>query len=346
MHKYGALVCFDFAASAPYVKINMNNDSDTFFDAIFISPHKFVGGPGSSGILVFNERVYNLSLSPTSAGGGTVDFVSSTTVDYSKDIETRERAGTPGVLQTIKAALVIDLKNAIGIDNIESKELEYTTRALEQLSKHSKIKILGPIDPENRIPIVSFVIKQGDKYLHPKFVTRLLNDLFGIQSRAGCMCAGPYGNSLLNIDEKKSQKFRKIGQQGKLGIRPGWCRVNFHYLFSEIEFKFICQAIEFIADYGYLFLTDYSFNVNSGVWTHLYFKDTLLYNKPDIKSILSTDLKNCFDEEPIDQNEEFTKYLNDAKKLVKEFVDKIEYHQFDDPEAEDLRWFNFIHLNK
>jgi hypothetical protein len=193
---------------------------------------------------------------------------------------------------------------------------------------------------------VSFVIKQGDKYLHPKFVTRLLNDLFGIQSRAGCMCAGPYGNSLLNIDEKKSQKFRKIGQQGKLGIRPGWCRVNFHYLFSEIEFKFICQAIEFIADYGYLFLTDYSFNVNSGVWTHLYFKDTLLYNKPDIKSILSTDLKNCFDEEPIDQNEEFTKYLNDAKKLVKEFVDKIEYHQFDDPEAEDLRWFNFIHLNK
>ena len=346
MHKYGGLVCFDFAASAPYVKINMNNDSDTFFDAIFISPHKFVGGPGSSGILVFNERVYNLELSPTSAGGGTVDFVSSTTVDYLKDIESREKSGTPGVLQTIKAALVIDLKDAIGIDNIESKELEYTTRALERLSKHSKIKILGPIDPENRISIVSFMIKQGDKYLHPKFITKLLNDLFGIQSRAGCMCAGPYGHSLLNINEEQSQRFRKIGQQGKLGIRPGWCRVNFHYLFSEIEFKFICQAIEFIADYGYLFLLKYSFNINSGVWTHLNFKDTILYNKPDIKSVLTTNLRGCFDEELIDRNVEFTKYLNDARKLVKTLGDEIEYRQFDDPEAEELRWFNFIHINK
>jgi len=346
MHKYDSLVCFDFAASAPYVKINMNNDSDTFFDAIFISPHKFVGGPGSSGILVFNERVYNLKLSPTSAGGGTVDFVSSTAVDYSKDIETREKSGTPGVLQTIKAALVIDLKDAIGIDNIESKELEYTTRALERLSKHSKIKILGPIDPENRISIVSFMIKQRDKYLHPKLVTKLLNDLFGIQSRAGCMCAGPYGHSLLNIDEKQSQKFRKINLQGKLGIRPGWCRVNFHYLFSEIEFKFICQAIEFIADYGYLFLRKYSFNINSGVWTHLNFKDTLLYNKPDIKSVFTTKLRDCFDEELIDRNVEFTKYLNDARKIVKTFGGEIEYHQFDDPKAEELRWFNFIHVNK
>ena len=346
MHKYNALVCFDFAASAPYVKINMNNDSDTFFDAIFISPHKFVGGPGSSGILVFNERVYNLALSPTSAGGGTVDFVSSTTVDYSKDIETRERAGTPGVLQTIKAALVIDLKDAIGIDNIESKELEYSTRALKRLSKHSKIKVLGPIDPENRIPIVSFMIKHGNKDLHPKFVTKLLNDLFGIQSRAGCMCSGPYGNLLLKIDEEQSQKFRKIGQQGKFGIRPGWCRVNFHYLFSEIEFKFICQAIEFIADYGYLFLREYSFNINSGVWTHLNFKDTLLYNKPDIKSVLTTNLKDCFDEELIDRDVEYANYLNDARKLVKTFGDEIEYHQFDDPEAEELRWFNFIHINK
>ena len=343
LHKYNALVCFDFAASAPYVKINMNNDSDTFFDAVFISPHKFVGGPGSSGILVFNERVYNLKLSPTSAGGGTVDFVSLTTVDYSKDIETREKSGTPGVLQTIKAALAIDLKDAIGIDNIEFKELEYTTRALERLSNHSKIKILGPIDPENRISIVSFMIKQGDKYLHPKFITKLLNDLFGIQSRAGCMCAGPYGHLLLNIDEEQSQKFRKINQQDKLGIKPGWCRVNFHYLFSEIEFKFICQAIEFIADYGYLFLTKYSFNINSGVWTHLNFKDTLLYSKPDIKSVLKTNLRDCFDEEIIDRNVEFTKYLNDAKKLIKTLGDEIEYHQFDDPEAEELRWFNFIH---
>ncbi len=346
LHKYSCIVCFDFAASAPYVKIDMNNDPDTFFDAIFISPHKFVGGPGSSGILVFNERVYKTALSPTSAGGGTVDFVSSTSVDYSEDIEIREKAGTPGVLQTIKAALVIDLKDAIGIENIESKELDYTTTALERLSKHSKIEILGPIDAENRIAIVSFMIKHEDKYLHPKFITKLLNDLFGIQSRAGCMCAGPYGHLLLKIDEKRTQKFRCITQQGKLGFKPGWCRVNFHYLLSDIDFEFICKAIEFIADYGYLFLREYSFDINSGVWTHLNSEDNLLYNKPDIKSILSTDLKNCFDEESIDRNVEFANYLNDARKLVKTFGDEIEYHQFDDPEAEELRWFNFIHINK
>ena len=346
MHKYDGLVCFDYAASAPYVEINMNKSSEMFFDAIFISPHKFVGGPGSSGILVFNERVYDQRLSPTTAGGGTVDFVSSTSVDYSVDIEVRERAGTPGVLQTIKAALAIDLKDALGIGTIASKEREYTTRALERLSKHDNIEILGPIDPKNRISIVSFMIKHGDKKLHPKFITKLLNDLFGIQSRAGCMCAGPYGHLLLKINEEKSQQFRKITQKGKLGIKPGWCRVNFHYLFSEVEFQFVCQAIEFIANYGNLFLKDYSFNFNSGEWININFKEDYLSNKPDIKTVLSTNLQNCFDEEYIDQKKEFTKYLNYAEGLVQNIGTKEKYLHLKDSEAEKLRWFNFSHSNE
>lgn len=346
MHKYGGLVCFDYAASAPYVKINMNNDSDTFFDAIFISPHKFVGGPGSSGILVFNERIYDQSLSPTASGGGTVDFVNMTTVDYSEDIEIRETSGTPGVLQTIKAALAIDLKDALGIEIIASKEREYTTRALEQLSKYPNIEILGPNDPKNRISIVSFMIKHGDKKLHPKFITKLLNDLFGIQSRAGCMCAGPYGHLLLQISEEKSQQFRKITQQGKFGIKPGWCRVNFHYLFSELEFQFVCQSIKFIAEYGYLFLKHYSFNINTGEWVHINFKDIHLSSKPDIRTVLSTNLHNCFEEEVIDQKKEFTRYLQYAKDLVHNIKIEEEYLQFEDPEAEKLRWFNFIHIYK
>ena len=346
LHKHGCIVCFDFAASAPYVKIDMNNSPDTFFDAIFISPHKFVGGPGSSGILVFNERVYKSTLSPTSAGGGTVDFVSSTSVDFSEDIEIREKAGTPGVLQTIKAALAIDLKDAIGIENIEKIELEYTTRALKRLSKHPKIEILGPLDPENRISIVSFMIKHEDKYLHPKLITKLLNDVFGIQSRAGCMCARPYGHLLLDIQEERSQMFRCITQEGNLGLKPGWCRVNFHYLFTETEFEFICKAIEFVADYGYLFLNEYSFNIQTGEWNHLNFDDALNFNQPDISSILSTTLKDCFDEEPIDQNTEFTKYLKDAHEIVKKLKDRIKYQQFKEPELEELRWFNFIHLSK
>ena len=346
IHKYGGLVCFDYAASAPYVKIDMNKDSESFFDAIFISPHKFVGGPGSSGILVFNERIYDQTLSPTAAGGGTVDFVSTTTVDYSEDIEVREKAGTPGVLQTIKAALVIDLKDALGIDNIESKELEYTTKALERLSKHSKIEILGPIDPVNRISIVSFMIKHGDKKLHPKFITKLLNDLFGIQSRAGCMCAGPYGHLLLKIGEERSQKFRFVTQQGKLGIRPGWCRVNFHYLLSEVEFDFICKTIEFIADHGYLFLNEYSFDINTGEWVHINFKDTYLSSKPDIKTVLSLNLQNCFDEEFIDQKKEFAKYLKCAKELAQDIEMEENYLHFEDSEIENLRWFNFSHTNE
>ena len=343
MHKYGGLVCFDYAASAPYVKINMNKDSESFFDAIFISPHKFVGGPGSSGILVINERIYDRTLAPTTAGGGTVDFVSRTTVDYSEDIEVRENAGTPGVLQTIKAALVIDLKDAIGIETIASKEREYTTRALMRLSKHSNIEILGPLDPKNRLSIVSFMIKHGNKKLHPKYITKLLNDLFGIQSRAGCMCAGPYGHLLLQITEEKSQQFRKIAQQGKLGFKPGWCRVNFYYLFSEVEFQFICQSIEFIADYGHLFLKDYSFNINSGEWVHINFKDDHISSKPDIKTALSANLHNCFDEEPIDQKKEFIKYLKHAKDLVQDIGMEDDYLQFEDSETEKLRWFNFSH---
>ncbi|NVM18749.1 MAG: aminotransferase class V-fold PLP-dependent enzyme [Candidatus Lokiarchaeota archaeon] len=345
LHKHGCIVCFDFAASAPYVKIDMNKDPDTYFDAIFISPHKFVGGPGSSGILVFNERVYKTTLSPTSAGGGTVDFVSPISVDYSEVIETREKAGTPGVLQTIKAALAIDLKDAIGIDKIEAKELEYNSKALDRLSKHQKIEILGPIDSKNRISIISFMIKHDDKYLHPKLITKLLNDLFGIQSRAGCMCAGPYGHLLLKLGEKRSQMIRCYTQEGKFGFKPGWCRVNFHYLFSKTEFEFICKAIEFIADYGYLFLDKYSFNIQSGEWTHLNFEETLNYNHPDIKSILSTNLRDCFDEESIDRDAEFIKYLKDANKIIKNFEEEKEYQQFANPEDEELRWFNFIHLN-
>ncbi|MFX0012026.1 MAG: aminotransferase class V-fold PLP-dependent enzyme, partial [Candidatus Hermodarchaeota archaeon] len=346
LHKYDCLVCFDFAASAPYVKIDMNNDLDSFFDAIFISPHKFIGGPGSSGILVFNERVYKKTLSPTTAGGGTVDYVSSTTIDYSEDIEIREKAGTPGVLQTIKAALAIDLKDAIGIENIEAKEFEYTSRALDRLSRHPMVKILGPLDPENRISIVSFMIKHEDKYLHPKLITKLLNDLFGIQSRAGCMCAGPYGHLLLDITEERSQKFRCVTQEGKLGLKPGWCRVNFHYLLTEIEFEFICKTIEFVADYGYLFLSEYAFDIFTGEWTHLHFEDSNLINKLSINSIVSSELQDCFDEELIDHNSEFSKYLSEAYKLIEVLSEAKDYQHFSNPEIEALRWFNFLHLKK
>jgi selenocysteine lyase/cysteine desulfurase len=346
MHKYDGIVCFDYAASAPYVKIDMNKDAETYIDAISLSPHKFIGGPGSAGILIFNERIYEKNLSPTCAGGGTVDFVSSKAVDFVKDIETRERAGTPGILQTIKAALVIDLKDAIGIDNIEEKELDYTKRALERLSKHSNIEILGPIDPIHRVAIVSFMIKHEDKYLHPKLITKLLNDLFGIQSRAGCMCAGPYGHLLLQINEETSEKYRKLIQLGIIGLKPGWCRVNYHYLFSEIEFEFITKAIEFLADKGFKFISEYTFNYQTGEWRHRNEVDIKEIENFNIKSILNLDLGDCFEKELIDNREElYNQYLEEAEKKAYSLkINTNNFGKFKDPSAERLRWFNFIHL--
>jgi selenocysteine lyase/cysteine desulfurase len=346
MHKNGGIACFDYAASAPYVNIDMNKDDEAYLDAVYLSPHKFIGGPGSSGILIFNERIYERSLPPTCAGGGTVDFVNNSSVDFVKDIETREKAGTPGILQTIKAALVIDLKDAIGIENIEKKELEYTKRALDNLSKHPNIEILGPIDPYSRIAIFSFMIKHGEKYLHPKLITTLLNDLFGIQSRAGCMCAGPYGHLLLQIDNEISENHRKLIQEGIIGLKPGWCRINYHYLFSKLEFEFITKAIQFIADNGFVFISEYIFDFQMGEWQHRRFKDNEDLEKFSVKSILNMELKDCFKEESVKNREKlYLSYLQEAEKIANSLKTRNNnYGMFRDPFAESLRWFNFIHI--
>jgi selenocysteine lyase/cysteine desulfurase len=274
LHRHDALAFFDYAASAPYVEINMNPDGpakegDTSLDAVFISPHKFVGGPGASGVLVFNQRCYHPELPPSVAGGGTVDYVGPETHDFIKDIETRENAGTPGILQTLKAALVFQIKQAVGHDVIEQYESNYVAQALGRWGNHPNIEIMGNPDPKRRIGIVSFNLKgPGGRYYHPRFITTLLDDLFGIQSRAGCSCAGPYGHKLLGIDDEKAQEFRAVIAEGHCGIKPGWCRVGFHYLFDEAEVEYLLEAVEFIADNGYKYLPLYRFDSATGLWTH------------------------------------------------------------------------------
>jgi len=273
LHRYDAIVCFDYAASAPYVEIDMNpapdNDGDPSIDAIFISPHKFVGGPGSSGVLVFNRRIYNQQLPPTVAAGGTVDYVSPVDQDFINDIEEREKAGTPGVLQTLKAAMVFSIKTEVGTQRIGDREHQLLTRAFDRWKRHPMIEILGNPDPRRRIGIVSFNIKEPlGRYLHPKFMTALLNDLFGIQSRAGCSCAGPYGHRLLNIGLEHSERYRRWIGKGYTGIKPGWCRVGFHFTMDDAEADYIIDAIEFIASHGHLFLPLYQFDLQSGTWTH------------------------------------------------------------------------------
>jgi len=273
LHRHDAIACFDYAASAPYVEIDMNppqtDDGDASIDAIFISPHKFVGGPGSSGILIFNKRIYNQHLPPTVAAGGTVDYVSPVGQDFIHDIEEREKAGTPGVLQTLKAAMVFSIKNEIGTQRIESREHQLLSRALERWQRNPQIEILGNPDPQRRIGIVSFNIKEPrGRYLHPKFMTALLNDLFGIQSRAGCSCAGPYGHRLLDIDLQHSERYRHWIGEGCIGIKPGWCRVGFHFTMDDAEADYIIDAVEFIASHGHRFLPQYRFDLQSGSWTH------------------------------------------------------------------------------
>jgi selenocysteine lyase/cysteine desulfurase len=280
LHRHGAYACFDYAASGPYVEIDMSaprdaDGGDPSLDAMFLSPHKFLGGPGSSGVLVFNERLYARDLPPSVAGGGTVDYVSPLDQDFIADIEEREKAGTPGVLQTLKAALALDLKRRIGAGRIEAREHELVARALGRWGAHPRIEVLGNPDPARRIGIVSFnLLDPRGRYLHPKFVTVLLNDLFGIQSRAGCSCAGPYGHRLLGIDQPTSELYRDWVRKGFQGIKPGWCRVGFHYAMDDAEAAFVMDAVEFVAEHGHRFLRLYSFDAETGAWTHREYRGT------------------------------------------------------------------------
>ncbi len=279
LHAHDALACFDYAASAPYVRIDMNPEAgpeggDPSLDAIFLSPHKFLGGPGAAGILVFQERIYPRDLPPTVAGGGTVAYVGPDDHDFLDDIEEREKAGTPGVLQTFKAALAIELKERIGVERIEARERELLEAAFAQWRKNPRIEILGNPDPARRIGIVSFNLRcSGGLTLHPRFVTVLLNDLFGIQSRAGCSCAGPYGHRLLDIQGELAERYRRQVLEGYQGIKPGWCRVGFHYTMDEVEAAYIRDCVDFVAERGERFLPLYDFDLVSGAWTHKAQKD-------------------------------------------------------------------------
>lgn len=345
MHKHHGLVFLDFAASAPYVEINMNKDKESYFDAIFISPHKFIGGPGSSGILVINKKLYNKSYPPTVCGGGTVEFVSPYCYEFLEDVETRESAGTPGILQIIKASLALEFKEYIGINNIMKIEEEMLEYALNKLSQDDNLIIYGPKDVSRRISILSFNIKHHDKLLHHRFVSKLLNDLFGIQSRAGCVCAGPYAHRILGICQTKSNQLKKAIKVTE-SLRPGFVRVNFHYLMSKEEVNFIIDAIEFISRYGALFLTQYKVNLSTGEWKHNYIKE---YNSFIDNFGLQASLENTIDNyscHTIDKSKEYQSYLEIAKRVANTIKTNISrYKKYEKEELELLRWFNFIHTN-
>ena len=272
LHRYGAYSFWDFAAAGPYVEIGMNMQDDSehghlaYKDAIFISTHKFIGGPGTPGLLIAKRHLFTNQV-PSQPGGGTVSYVNVKEHSYLSDPIQREEGGTPEILGAIRAGLVFQLKESVGYQAIRKREGDFIKRAVESWSQNPNIQILG--NPSAwRLSIVSFMIKNGSQHLHHNFVVALLNDLFGIQSRGGCSCAGPYGHRLLGIDITTSHAFEKEVLKGCEGIKPGWARVNFNYFISEEVFQFLLKAVHLIANQGWKLLPDYKFCPMSGQWRH------------------------------------------------------------------------------
>ena len=267
LHRHGAYVCYDWAASAPYEAFDVRGRDGAFVDAVCFSPHKFLGGPGSSGVLIFHERIYRRELPPSFGGGGTVAYVGPQDHDFLPGIEEREKPGTPGILQAMRAALAVQVRDRVGTDAIRRIEDRLLDRVFARWTVDPRIEVLGNPDPRRRIGIVSFNVRHGASYLHPRFVTRLLSDLFGIQSRAGCSCAGPYGHRLLGIDEPTSERFRAAIRLGHEAIKPGWVRVNLHYTMTEEEVDYLLDGVDFLAEHGARFLSLYECHLDDGAWT-------------------------------------------------------------------------------
>ncbi len=270
LHEHGALAFWDFAAAAPYVDIEMNphdGDPATRKDAVFISPHKFIGGPGTPGVLVVSRSLLHNTV-PDVVGGGTVSYVNSEEHRYLADPSHREEGGTPAIIESIRAGLVFGLKEAVGADAIAARENDFLRRAVTALNARPEIEILGNLSAE-RLSIVSFVIRrEGGRHLHHNVVVAILNDLFGIQSRGGCSCAGPYGHRLLGIDLDQSHAYEREISNGCEGIKPGWVRVNFNYFISDETFRYIVRAIAMVAEHGWKLVPQYRFDKASGLWRH------------------------------------------------------------------------------
>jgi selenocysteine lyase/cysteine desulfurase len=267
LHSYAAFSFWDYAAAAPYVAIDMNPAREECTkDAVFISPHKFVGGPGTPGILVVKKQLLNNSV-PAAPGGGTVVYVTPEDHQFIADHQRREEGGTPAIVESIRAGLVFSLQQAVGIERIEELEAGYKARAIKRWRTNPSIQILGNTD-EDSLSIFSLRFKYQDKDLHYGYVVALLNDLFGIQARGGCSCAGPYGHELLGMDMAYSRALEKQILQGHMVLRPGWVRLNFNYFIGDETFEYLLAAIDLVATHGWKLLPYYEFDKTSGTWRY------------------------------------------------------------------------------
>jgi selenocysteine lyase/cysteine desulfurase/CRP-like cAMP-binding protein len=274
LHRYGALAFWDYAAAGPYAEIAMNLAGDAgpdghlaYKDAVFLSPHKLIGGPGSPGLLVVKKRLIKNEV-PTQPGGGTVALVTPESVSYWDSEEHREEGGTPAIIESIRAGLAFQLKQSVGTDTIAEMERGFIQRAIAAWRQNPGLRLIGNLGAE-RLSIVSFMVRYRHHYLHNNFVVTLLNDLFGIQARGGCSCAGPYMHRLLGVGPELSREYVCMVDDGFLSLKPGWARVNFNYFISNAEFRYIVAAVNLVGQFGHVLLPDYDLDPVSGQWHHL-----------------------------------------------------------------------------
>ncbi len=277
LHRHGALAFWDCAAAAPYIEVAMaphrpgpdGDDREAHLDhkdAVFVSPHKLVGGPGTPGLLIARRELFTDAV-PTVPGGGTVAYVNAHEHRYLEVLEEREEGGTPDIVGAIRAGLVFQLKGAVGEDTILAHERAAIQRAVAAWRQEPNLEVLGNLDAE-RLSIVSFVVRHGTRYLHHELVVALLNDLFGIQARGGCSCAGPYGHELLGIDEERSHAYERAIDAGCAGMKPGWVRINFTWFLTDTVIDFLIEAVLLVAREGWRLVDAYRFDPATGCWTH------------------------------------------------------------------------------
>ena len=264
MHQHGGVCFVDYACAAPYIDIDMHpEDDDAYLDAVFFSPHKFLGGPGTSGVLAFNKKLYH-NMIPDCPGGGTVSWTNPWGEHkYFDNIEDREDGGTPGFLQTIKTALAIQLKEQMGVEKMLNREHELLEKVFNELGSISNIKILAP-QHQDRLGVVSFYIDD----LHYNLGVKLLNDRFGIQTRGGCSCAGTYGHYLLHVDPQTSHELTDEISLGDLARKPGWIRMSVHPTTTCEEIDFVCNSIKSLAENHQEWIADYDYDRHTNEFIH------------------------------------------------------------------------------
>ncbi|PSJ63064.1 aminotransferase [Mesorhizobium soli] len=338
LHRHGALFFCDYAAGAPYMPIDMAESAPgrgDHIDAIFLSPHKFIGGPGASGLLVA-DRALLCGKVPSVAGGGTVAYVTADHHVFVADAERREEAGTPNIVADIRTGIALELKSSVGAEEIERREGAVVAKVMQALLTEPGIEVLGS-PTAARVGIFAFNIHAGGKTLHHGFVTALLNDLFGIQARSGCSCAGPYAHDLLAIPADQAARHEALVAGGQSLLRPGWVRLGFNYFFSEETVDYIVSAVRFIARRGADFLPLYKVDARAGVWR--------MADAPAPRPTSLTELADIWNDpesspEPRAATPDFATCLQLAEELADAAAArKTDSHGALSREAEELRWF-------